>query len=130
MMKIILKIPWMMKILSVMTVTISMAIIQILVTIDHSDLDSNWNSDHNSWFSLENYPGNLPVSQKNPHVEASPHEARSEEQPLASWPTKSQVVMAKELAQLAHDTLADQCNYFSPVCQTCELEGSPAFPSP
>ena len=30
--------------------------------------------------------------------------------------------MAKELAQLAHDTLADECNQFSPVSQTYELE--------
>ena len=50
--------------------------------IDHSDLDSSWNSDHNSWFSLENSPGNPPASQENPTTEASPHESRSEEQPL------------------------------------------------
>ena len=34
--------------------------------IDHSDLDSSWNSDNDSWFSLENSPGHPPVSQENP----------------------------------------------------------------
>ena len=98
--------------------------------IDHSDLDSSWNSDPNSWFSLECSPGHPPVSQENenPPTEAHPHEAMAEEQSLASQPTESQVVMAKELARLqpelqsTQDTLADECNLFSPVSQTYELE--------
>ena len=61
-------------------------------------------------------------------MEASPHEAVAEDQSLASQPTESQVVMAKELASLqpelqsAQDTLADECNHFSLVGQTYELE--------
>ena len=46
----------------------------------------------------------------------------SEEQPLASQPTVSQVVMARKLAQLALEALVDECNHFSPVSQTYELE--------
>ena len=34
--------------------------------IDHSDLDSGWNSDQDSWFSLKNSPGHPPVLQENP----------------------------------------------------------------
>ena len=58
-----------------------------------------------------------------------------EEQDLASQPTESQVVMAKELARLqwelqsAQDTLADECNQSSLVSQINEL-GSQAFSSP
>ena len=96
--------------------------------IDHSNLNSSWNSDHDSWLSLEKYPGHPPVSQENPLTEASPHEAMAEDQPLASQPTESQVGMAKELARLrpelqsAQDTLADEHNHFSLVGQTYELE--------
>ena len=62
--------------------------------IDHSDLDSSWNSDNDSWFSLENSPGHPPISQENPPTEADPYEAMAEEQPFASQPTVSPVVMA------------------------------------
>ena len=34
--------------------------------IDHSDLDSSWNSDQDSWFSLKNSPGHPPVSLESP----------------------------------------------------------------
>ena len=67
--------------------------------IDHSDLDSSWNSDQDSWFSL-NSPGHAPVSLEKPPTKARPHETELEEQPLASQPTESQVVMSKELARL------------------------------
>ena len=59
----------------------------------------------------------------------------AEEQPLASELTESQVVMAKELARLqqelhsVQDTLADECNHFSLVSQTNELEMQAAQPS-
>ena len=62
--------------------------------IDHSDLDSSWNSDQDSWFSLKNSPGHPPVSLESPATEANPHEAIAEEQPLAFQPTESPVVMA------------------------------------
>ena len=45
-----------------------------------------------------------------------------EEQPLASQPTKSQAVMAKELARLRQDTLAYEHDHFTLVSQTYELE--------
>ena len=99
-----------------------------LYLIDHSDLDSSWNSDNDSWFSLENSPGHPPVSQENPPTEANPHEAMAEEQSLASQPTESRFVMAKELARLqqelqsVQDTLVDECNHFNLVSQTYELE--------
>ena len=92
---------------------------------DHSDLNSSWNSDHDSWFSLENSPGHPSVLWE---TEASPHEAMPDEQPLAFQPTESPVVMAKELARLqqelpsVQDTLVDERNHFSPVSQTHELE--------
>ena len=56
--------------------------------IDHSDLDSSWNSDQDGWFALENSVGHLPVSPENPPAEVDPHEAMVEEQPLASQPTE------------------------------------------
>ena len=98
--------------------------------IDHSDLDSSWNIDPDSWFSLENSPGHPPVSQEdeNPPTKAHPHEAMAEEQSLVSQLTESQVVITKELARLqlelqsVQDTLADECNHFSLVSQTYELE--------
>ena len=34
--------------------------------IDHSDQDSSWSSDNDSWFSLDNSPGHPPVSEENP----------------------------------------------------------------
>ena len=67
--------------------------------IDHSDLDSSWNSDQGSWFSLKNSLGHPPVSLESPPIEANPHEAMAEEQSLASQPTVSLVIMVKELAQ-------------------------------
>ena len=59
----------------------------------------------------------------------------AEEQPHASQPTESPVVMARELARLqqelqsAQDTLVDECNHFSQVNQTYELEIKAAQPS-
>ena len=41
-----------------------------------------------------------------------------EEQYLASQPTKSQAVMAKELARLRQDTLAYEHDHFTLVSQT------------
>ena len=82
--------------------------------IDHSDPDSSWKSDHDSWFSPENPPGHLHVSQEKLPTEANPLEAMAEEQPLTSQPTESPVVMAKELARLRQElpsvqnTLADE----------------------
>ena len=64
--------------------------------IDHSDLDSSWNSDQESWFLLENSPGHPSASPENPPTEPDPHEAMAKKQPLDSQPT----VMAKELANL------------------------------
>ena len=103
--------------------------------IDHSDLDSSWNSDQDSWFSLKNSPGHPPVSLESPVTEANPHEAMAEEQPLASPLTESPVVIAKELARLqqelqsVQDTLVDECNLFNLVSQTYELEMKAAQPS-
>ena len=63
-----------------------------------------------------------------PPTEASPHEAMADEQPLATKPNESQVVMAKELARLrpelqsAQDTLADERNHSSLVSQIDEPE--------
>ena len=96
--------------------------------IDHSDLDSSWNGDHDSWFSQENFIGHPPVSQENPPIEANPHQAMAEELPLTSQPTESQVIMTKELARLQQelqsvpDTMADECNHFTPMSLTYELE--------
>ena len=90
--------------------------------IDDSDLDSSWNSDNDSWFSLENSPGHPPVSLENPPAKASPHKAMPEEQPLASQPTESQAVMAKEFARLGQDTLVYEHDQFTLVSQTYELE--------
>ena len=103
--------------------------------IDHSDLDSSWNSDQESWFLLKNSPGHPPVSLESPTTEADPHEAMAEEQPLASQPTESQVVIAKEMAMLqlelqsVHDTLVDECKHFNLVSQTYDLEIKAAQPS-
>ena len=71
--------------------------------IDHSNLDSSWNSDQDSWFSLKNSPGHPPVPLESPPIEADPHEAMAEGQPLASQPTVSLVVMAKELTRLQQE---------------------------
>ena len=71
--------------------------------IDHSDLDSSWNSDQESWFLLKNSTGHPPVSLESPPIESTPHEAMAEEQPLVSQPTESPVVMAKELARLQQE---------------------------
>ena len=98
--------------------------------IDHSDPDSSWNNDQDSWFLLEISPGYPHVLQETwgCPIEANPHEAMAEEQPLASQPTESQVVKAKELARLQPElqsvqyTLADECNHFSHVSQPYELE--------
>ena len=89
--------------------------------IDHSDLDSSWNSDNDSWFSLENSPGHPPVSLENPSAKASPHKALPEEE-LASQPTESQAVMANELARLRQDNLAYEHDHFTLVSQTYKLE--------
>ena len=43
--------------------------------IDHSDLDSSWNSDQDSWFSLKNSPGHPPVSLESPPYRGPPTEA-------------------------------------------------------
>ena len=67
--------------------------------IDHSDLDSSWNSDNDSWFSVENSPGHPPILLENPPTKTSPHETVLEEEPLASQLTKS-VILSKELARL------------------------------
>ena len=64
---------------------------------DHTDLDSSWNSDQDSWFSLKNSPGHPPVSLESPTTEADPHEAMAEEQPLAFQQTESPAVMANVL---------------------------------
>ena len=90
--------------------------------IDQSDLDSSWNSDQDSWFSLKNFPGHPPVSLENPPAKAGPHKAMPEEQPLAPQPTESQAVMAKELARLRQDTLAYEHNNFTLVSQSYEIE--------
>ena len=106
-----------------------------LSVIDHSDIDSSWNSDQDSWFSPKNSPGHPPISLESPTTEADPHEAMAEEQPLASQLTEFPVVMAKELARLqqelqsVQDSLVDECNLFNLVSQTFELEMKAAQPS-
>ena len=80
--------------------------------IDQSDLDFSWSSDQDSRFSLKNSPGHPPVSLEKPPAKAGPHKAMPEEQPLASQPTESQAVMAKELARLRQDTLAYEHDHF------------------
>ena len=96
--------------------------------IDHSDLDSSWNSDQDSWLTLDNSQCPPPVSQENHPTEDDPHEVMAEKQPLASQPTESPVVMVKELVRLqqelqsVQDTLVDEHNHFSPVSQIYELE--------
>ena len=86
---------------------------------DHSDLDSSWNSDQDSWFTMDNSQWPPPVSQENPPTEASPPETMVDEQSLASPMTESQVVMAGELARLQQElhsvqnTLADEHDHFA-----------------
>ena len=88
---------------------------------DHSDLDSTWNSDPDSWLTLDNSWCHPPVLQENPTVEAGPPETMAEEQSLTSQPNESQVVMAEELARLQQElqsvesTLADECDHFALV---------------
>ena len=86
---------------------------------DHSDLDFSWNSDQDSWLTLDNSQCNPSVSQENPATEAGPPETVAKEQSLASQPTESQVVMAEELARLQQEvqsvqnTLTDEQNHFA-----------------
>ena len=49
---------------------------------DHSDLDFSWNSDQDSWFSL-NSSGHTPASLEKPPTKAGPHEVILKEQPLS-----------------------------------------------
>ena len=46
---------------------------------DHSDLDSSWNSDQDSWLTLDNSRWPPPVSQENPPTEAGPSETMVDE---------------------------------------------------
>ena len=91
--------------------------------IGHSDLDSSWNSDQDNWFSLKNFPGHPPVSLESPTTEADPYESVVKEQPLTSNLTKSQAVMAKELARLRQDTLVNEHDHFTLVSHTDEHKG-------
>ena len=67
--------------------------------INHSDLDSSWNSDQDSWFSLTSR-GHPPVSLEKPPTETGPPESMPKQLPLASQPIESKVVMSKKLARL------------------------------
>ena len=86
---------------------------------DHSDLDSSWNSDQDSWLTLDSSRWPPPVLQENPPTEAGPPETMVDEQSLAFPLTESQVVMAGELARLQQElqsvknTLADKHDHFA-----------------
>ena len=95
---------------------------------DHSDLDSSWNNDQDSWLTLDNSRWPPPVSQENPTTEAGPPETMVDEQSLAFLLTESQVVMAGELARLQQElqsvqnTLADKHDHFVLASKAYEQE--------
>ena len=91
-----------------------------------SDLNSSWNSDQDSWLTLDNSQCHPPVLQENPPTEAGPPETMAEEQSLASQPTESQVAMAEELARLQQElqsvqsTLANERHHCALVSKAYE----------